>query len=293
MRDISPTGTVLALWRYPVKSMMGEQLNACFADERGLLGDRGYAVIDAQTGKVASAKNPRLWGRLFDCRAAYVEPPQPGGPRPLVRITLPDGTTVDSGDANLDTTLSDVFSRKVTLAEQAAAGASYESYWPDIEDVSPDGYRDTVTDVQVSPVAPSGAFFDVSGFHILTTQSLDALRVARPQSRFEPRRFRPNLVVRGETHACGFIENDWVGHVLWIGADLALRVLIPTMRCVMTTLAQDDLPHDADVLRGAVAVNLIEGPYRKKYPCVGVYASLARKVSRGGRIRRGDPCWLE
>lgn len=72
-------GSAVPLWRYPVKSMMGEELNASVVTERGLLGDRAYALVDAETGKVASAKKPRWWGRLFGFRSAYVEPPKPGG----------------------------------------------------------------------------------------------------------------------------------------------------------------------------------------------------------------------
>jgi hypothetical protein len=59
------TGTVVSLWRYPVKSMIGEELNSSYITERGLVGDRTYAVVEKQTGRVASAKNPRKWGKLF------------------------------------------------------------------------------------------------------------------------------------------------------------------------------------------------------------------------------------
>ncbi len=68
-------GTVVSLWRYPVKSMLGEELNSSYVTERGLIGDRAYALIDQKTGKVASAKNPRKWGKLFDFRAAFIEDP--------------------------------------------------------------------------------------------------------------------------------------------------------------------------------------------------------------------------
>jgi uncharacterized protein YcbX len=71
-------GSVVAPWRYPVESMMGEELNATEVTDRGLLGDRAFAVVDASTGKVAGAKNPRKWGNFFDYRAAYVEPPARG-----------------------------------------------------------------------------------------------------------------------------------------------------------------------------------------------------------------------
>src|SRR5881275_3568424 len=89
-------GSVVALWRYPVKSMMGEELNSAEVGERGLVGDRRFAVVDASTGKVAGAKNPRKWGNFFDFRAAYVEPPQTGSELPAVRLTMPDGTIVTS-----------------------------------------------------------------------------------------------------------------------------------------------------------------------------------------------------
>ena len=72
-------GSVVALWRYPVKSMMGEELNSCEVTDRGLLGDRQFAVVDRATGKVGGAKNPRKWGNFFDFRAAYAEAPEDRG----------------------------------------------------------------------------------------------------------------------------------------------------------------------------------------------------------------------
>ena len=73
-------GKVASLWRYPIKSMLGEELNATAVTTRGLLGDRTYALLDQATSKVASAKNPRKWPDLFDYRAAFVVPPRPGRP---------------------------------------------------------------------------------------------------------------------------------------------------------------------------------------------------------------------
>jgi hypothetical protein len=52
-------GSLASLHRYPVKSMMGEALNAAQITQRGLFGDRSYALCDMETGKVVSAKNPR------------------------------------------------------------------------------------------------------------------------------------------------------------------------------------------------------------------------------------------
>jgi MOSC N-terminal beta barrel domain len=65
-------GSVASLWRYPVKSMMGEELNAGDVTERGLVGDRAYGLIDRATAKLVSAKHPRKWVRLFDFHAVFV-----------------------------------------------------------------------------------------------------------------------------------------------------------------------------------------------------------------------------
>src|SRR3989475_8679489 len=110
-------GSVVGLWRYPVKSMMGEELNAVEVTERGLLGDRRFAVVDTSTGKVAGAKNPRRWGNFFDFRAAYVEPPQTGSKLPAVRLTMADGTVVTSEQGDLPQVLSTALGREVTFAE--------------------------------------------------------------------------------------------------------------------------------------------------------------------------------
>jgi len=119
----SELGSVVSLWRYPVKSMMGEELNRADVTERGLLGDRAHALIDRSDGKVASAKNPRKWPHLFDFRAAFVAPPRPGADVPAVRITLPDGTIVTSDQGDLNQILSGVLHREVMLD---ASGRGHE-----------------------------------------------------------------------------------------------------------------------------------------------------------------------
>ena len=97
----SVLGSVVSLWRYPVKSMMGEELNAAEVTKGGLLGDRAYALIDTSDGKVATAKNPRKWPRLFDFRATLTDSPKTGVKAPPVRITLPDGAIVNSEQRGL------------------------------------------------------------------------------------------------------------------------------------------------------------------------------------------------
>jgi uncharacterized protein len=129
------TGKVVSLWRYPVKSMLGEELNSSYVSERGLVGDRVYAVIDKQTGKVASAKNPRKWGKLFDSRSIFIDQPQVVENILPIRITLPDGTHISSDDHDdIDHSLSKVFDREVRLMKAGGfEKPSYEEYWPDID----------------------------------------------------------------------------------------------------------------------------------------------------------------
>ena len=266
-------GSVVALWRYPVKSMMGEELNAAHITERGLLGDRAFAVVDRSNGKVVSAKNPRKWPNLFEFRATLVEPPRPGERIPPVRITLPNGTIATNQQSDLEQILSDALGREVTLATTPSQTPSLEEYWPDLDGLA---HRETVTDESM----PAGTFFDLAAVHVLTTATIDRLRDLYPQGRFEVRRFRPNIVVEPASGEKAFVENDWIGHTLALGDEVRLSITGPCPRCVMTTLPQGDLPRDPGILRTAAQHNQVN---------VGVYAD----VVQGGTIRRGDRARLE
>jgi len=269
-------GSVVSIWRHPVKSMMGEELNATDITAGGVLGDRAYAVVDRADRKVASAKNPRKWPNLFDFRASFVEPPRPGAKLPPVRITLPDGTIVSSLHGDLNEILSKALNRNVTLAaigRDHLTPANAEEYWPDMEGLD---HRDTVTDFAL----PEGTFFDCATVHVLTTATLDQLRELYPEGRFEVRRFRPNIVVAPPSAARGFVETAWIGRRLSIGSEVRLTINGPCPRCVMTTLRQGDLPKDPGILRAAAQHNQAN---------VGVYAT----VMHGGTIRRDDPITLD
>jgi uncharacterized protein len=266
-------GKVVSLWRYPVKSMMGEELNSSHMAERGLIGDRVYAIVDQQTGKVASAKNPRKWEKLFDFRAAFIDSLESSDSIPPVRITLPDGCQIFSNQGGIDHTLSKVLRREVTLMKASLEKPSYEEYWPDIEGIA---HREIVTDEAM----PSQTFFDVAVIHILTTSTINRLREFYPDGRFEIRRFRPNIVIESKSEEKDFIENLWVDRKLMIGEEIVLKVIGPCTRCVMITLPQGDLEKDLGILRTVAKYNQVHA---------GVYAS----VVRGGIVRRGDIVQLE
>lgn len=278
-------GTIVSMWRYPVKSIRGEKLSVAQVRSDGLLGDRSYAILDPSDGKVATAKNPRKWPNLFTFSATCVEAGSYETVFP-VRITFPDGTIVTSEHADLNQTLSKALNREVQLISteqgtvQGVASslppswtARSEEYWPDIEGRD---HRETVTDFAL----PTGTFFDAPRVHLLTTATLQTLHDGYPQGCFAVQRFRPNLVVDPVVGTTGFAEHAWIGQTLAIGEEVCLRITGPCGRCVMTTLPQGDLPKDPGILRTALQLN--QGH-------VGVYAT----VVRGGTIRDGDQVSLK
>jgi uncharacterized protein len=260
---------VSSIWRYPVKSMIGEEITQSFVTPRGLLGDRAYALVDQASGRVVSAKNPRKWPNMFAFGAAYVAPLRTHDEGlPPVRITMPDGTSIASSDKELDALLSAALGCRVSLESRPPSAPKLEEYWPDLDNLA---HRDTVTEEAM----PDGTFFDGAVIHLLTTATLDKLHGAYPNGSFLASRFRPNLLVSPENGKEGFVEDSWVGGTLAIGEQVRLKVTCPTGRCVMTTLAQGDLPKDLGILKAAVQVNGAN---------VGVYAS----VERAGMIQVGD-----
>jgi hypothetical protein len=271
--------------------MGGEELGEASLSTSGLLGDRAYALIETDTGRVVSAKSVRRFPDVLQCRAAFVEPPHPHRDVPPVRITLPTGETVMSDSPGVDRALSAHFRRDVRLARSAPPDFTIDMYRPDVEGTDAAGRGDTVAPQRLgaayfadaglpSPVPP-GSFLDLFPVSLLTTSTLSRLTEARPESRFEPRRFRMNVIVA--TGAPGFPENGWVGRRVSIG-DARVRVAVPDARCVMTTLPQGDLPGDPEILRVLVRHNLLELGPASRHPCAGVYAV----VEAEGTVRRGD-----
>ncbi|WP_053363584.1 MOSC domain-containing protein [Bacillus sp. FJAT-27251] len=258
---------IASIWRYPVKSMMGEELNACEVTEKGLLGDRAYGLIDNETGKLANAKNPNKWPNMFQYRASFTKLPQKDAAIPPVRITFPDGRAMMSTDEEKDAMLSKSFNRTVHLSTPSPMDVQFEGYIPkEIEELDNKGSIFTRT-------SPEGTFYDIGMVHIITTSTINYLRRLAPESRIEPRRFRPNLIIEVPDRE-NFVENEWVGKTLTIG-QVQLKVSQETKRCVMTTLAQGDLPKDLNVLKSIV---------RNNAGSFGVYASVVKP----GKVSIGD-----
>ena len=285
---MAPVGRIAELWRYPVKSMGGERVDAAEVGVRGLRGDRLWAVRDSKRGVTTNA---RRFPPLLECGARFAaEPPSGSGPGNAceVIVTFPDGSELSSSDPAMQLRLSDLVGKAVELTPLPPVDAKqqYRAEAANKADMRADlgvPENEPLPDLSMFPLkklaelaryaTPVGSFVDAYPVHVITRASLGAMAERTPAADFDVRRFRPNVVV--ETGAApGLPEFDWCGgHLRSPGA--ALRVEIPTIRCVMPTRAQSGLDADPDVLRTVAA---------HAERCLGVYA----EVERSGRLAVGD-----
>ncbi|MET7998637.1 MOSC N-terminal beta barrel domain-containing protein [Amycolatopsis sp. NPDC005232] len=267
---------VVALRRYPVKSMLGEEVTEARVDAAGLDGDRTLAVIDSDTGFVATAKHPRLWRRLLELAA------ETDG---RVFITFPDGTKLAADDPEAGSRLSDLLGRAITVSGIRPDGASVERPAP--EDVLDNGVSAVVPaqTLQIGQGTPGHNFVDHSPIHLISTATLDHLDT-------EAIRYRPNLVIATPPGTGAFVENHWLGKEIQFGeagTGARLRVTLPTPRCAVPSLAHGTLPRNPQAVRAVMAGNRVDvAGLGKAMPCAGAYA----EVVRPGTLHLDDPITL-
>jgi MOSC domain-containing protein len=284
---------VSQLWRFPVKSMGGNQVDEMRVDGRGAHADRLWAVRDLENDITASA---RRMPKLLGCSAAYVTAPGPdAGPGnvPEVTITFPDGTACSSSDPAVHGRLSDLVGRDVRLTalpprhdvsthrlsvKQSKANFAAAEVRRDFGLAESEALPDTTvfTTRQMLTLArfstPPGTFVDLAPVHLLSSRSVASLAAAGEP--YSVRRFRPNVFVDVETPDSEFPEAAWVGGDVEIGSAV-MRVTIPTIRCVVPTRPQPGLDLDRGLTRA-----LADRTDR----FLGVYAD----VTRPGLLRVGD-----
>jgi uncharacterized protein len=279
---VNDVPSVEAVFRYPVKSMLGTRVEQAEVRVSGLAGDRSWALVDRQTGKVASAKQPRLWRSLLQLRAEYHGSAAGADPAGAVTVTLPDGVVVRAGEPDADEVLSGFVGRPVGLRQGRAAGAGIDRAVP--EEVLAHGVGAEVAfeSLELSQETPGDSFVDYAPVHLITTATLAAVSRAAGTAP-HPRVFRPNLVL-ATPGLSGYAENDWVGRQLAIGGQVRLEIFLPTVRCAVPTLAHGRDPGNPQVLRALARTNRIPVAGFGPATCAGVYA----RVVSPGRVRAGD-----
>jgi uncharacterized protein YcbX len=278
-------GTLKEIRRYPVKSMEGELLDQVDLSAGGLPGDRAWAVRDEVRGGIRGGKKIP---QLMQLQARYAAKPAPEGSSPA-QITLPDGTTVETGDPDINALLSKALDHEVSLWPLLPADAldhyrrgapSHEDMETELREIFARKPDEPLPDLSLFPPeimqfeSPPGSYFDAFPLLFVSQASMAELTRRVPGSRFDARRFRPNFVV-GDTGEEPFPEKSWCGQRVAIG-DALIDITIECPRCVMTTHGFADIPKDPGVMRALV---------KQSGGNLGVYA----KIETPARVRVGDP----
>ena len=245
--------------RYPVKSLQGEMVPTAVIDGDGLRGDRCWGIRDEGTGKILTARRePRL---LF--AAATLAPD--GEPV----LTLPTGVTCRGACPDTDEALTEWLGKPVRLVAAVGAPGARAEYFADAtDDASP----------AVEWTMPPGRFVDAMPLLVVTTASLRTGAALHPDGDWEPRRFRPNLLI--DAPGDGWVEDGWCdGRNVHIG-QAVVQPRQPCIRCTMVTRPQPGLGGDRDLFRTLA---------RNHGGHFGVWAS----VRASGTVAQGDEIWLE
>jgi uncharacterized protein YcbX len=244
-----PLGSVRELWRYPVASLRGERLESTELAEEGVPGDRCRAVRSLETGETGMAARGSRWKHLVMAEARYLGAVRRESELPPVELRFPDGSLTSSDREEANEKLSQLVGHRIGLTLTERAGGRGEERIPTAYAFTP--------------------------LHLVTTASLDHLQGLYPQGQSDVRRFRPNILIETPDRK-GFIEGDWVGRRIALGAAV-LSVTEDCKRCAMTTNAQGDLPADPGILHTVTRENRAH---------LGVYATVLRpgKIALGDRV---------
>ncbi|NOX49989.1 MAG: MOSC domain-containing protein [Gammaproteobacteria bacterium] len=279
------TITITELFRYPVKSMLGESLAWAHLSATGIPGDRCWTLKDEQRGGFAVGKR---FATTMSLSAVLREEPDTANPSPEVHITLPDGAVVSSLDPSANEVLSQAIGAPVSIwpllpKEQL----DHYRRLPPAQDVNQEDAlravfartpQESLPDLSGFPEelftyeSPVGTYFDAYPILLLSEASLAAMSMANNNSQFDLRRFRPNILVN--TPGEGFVEDQWAGRKARLG-DAILQFEIACPRCIMTTHGFDNLPKDPKIMRALV---------QKNAGNLGMYAN----VVQNGRVNKGD-----
>jgi uncharacterized protein YcbX len=293
------SGHVAALFRYPVKSLGGEQVERVDIGRRGPHGDRLWAVRDLERDVTATAR--RIPG-LLGATARYVAPlDSDAGPgnAPEVEITFPDGSVCSSSDPDVHKKLSELVDRDVRLTALPPADDTslHKLSRGERENMSIAALRkdfgiaegEKFPDVSMFRVAdltmlgkystPPGMFVDLAPVHVMTTTSLETIGAELGGDDVSVRRFRPNILLALRNPGDGLPESNWSGGRLSVGGAV-LDVTMPTIRCVVPSRAQPGIEVDRRITKAVAG---------RANRCLGAYCW----VGIGGAVSVGDEATLQ
>ena len=274
-----------AIYRYPVKSMMGESLDSTQLITNGIPGDRAWAVRDEVRGGIRGGK--KIPG-LMRLSARYPTEPD-GTASSTAEITLSDGSTIGTRDDAVNASLSADLNHAVSLwplmpadlLDHYRRGApDHEDFEQELREIFARTPDEPLPDISAFPPelleyeSPPGTYFDAFPLLIMTRQTLDTMQARQPESQFDLRRFRPNLLLDDPGSGSDFPEQAWSGKRMKLGGTI-LKAEMVCPRCAMTTHGFADLPKDPTIMRALVREN--EGN-------LGLYAS----VEQTGQVSLGD-----
>lgn len=255
----APTLRIAQLWRYPVKSLLGERLPALRVVGDGVDGDRMWGIQDRSDGRILTARRePRL---LFASSRVAAD-----GRLPV--ITLPDGRELTGAGRATDAALSAWLGKAVTLVAAAESDAARAEYFADATDDSSQAIEWTM---------PKGRFVDAFPMLVMTTAGLRGGAAAHSSGTWDVRRFRPNILIQVEGE--GWLEDAWAERRLSAGS----AQLIPRRRCIRCTMvnrAQPGLERDVNI-------------YKTLHRTHGGEAGMWTQAAQPGVISEGDSVQLQ
>jgi uncharacterized protein YcbX len=288
---------------YTLKNMQSDPADEVTLGPTGVVGDRAYGFVDIERGRLISGKHPKRYAPILECRAAFTEAPRADAPPPPMRVTFPDGYTVDGDHDEIAARVGKLLGCEVRLTTvDVDAEVIIEEVWPHLEGFGPTAfYRllqigteadDPAGERMIGfrpAMAAPGTLNDLAAMHVLATSTLATLAAEHPEGQWDARRFRPNILFDDGNEPGGNGEDGWIGRDLQIGSGPRINIVASTPRCIMTTLGQAELSRDPEVLRTMARANRRPLGEFGLFAAAGAYA----EVVTSGTVRVGDTVTVE
>jgi uncharacterized protein len=257
---VSIVGTVDSLWRYPVKSMRGEELEEAFVGFSGVYGDRYFAFRSSARPKGFPYLTGREQQRLLRYRPRFRNPEKAAEPPNLAEAQL---ITPGINPVNADP-------EDLRVDVETPSGELLAIDDPALESMLGEGISD---DNNLTLVRSERAMTDCRPVSLISLQTVEQIGEELGEGGgLDPRRFRANVYVDSASGR-GFREDVLVGRSLRIGSKAVVSVLERDPRCKMISRDPDTGEHNPQVLRTVARVHgnmagvycavLVEGVIKK------------------------------